>query len=313
MNAIPVWAMLATPFTDDGAQVDHGSLVRYCEEVTARGCAAVVVLGVIGEPAALSLEERIAVIATALDTVAEVYVGVMGATAAERSADLAAVAGAFGDQVAGYLVPITTADPTALRVEVETLHGIGRRPIVLQDYPAASGTSIAVDDLARAVVRIHGVAAIKCEAPTTFARIRRLRELLPDVALMSGLGGLSLVDDLSQGAQVVAAGTSRPEAAVAVVRAWCDGDEATARRLVAGSAAAAGFEIQQGTSIAIRKEHWRRQGVIRSAAVRAPLAAYEPWLSPLSDAHGFRAGVVAPSVPSHGSSIHPPHEGEADG
>ncbi|GAA3573522.1 dihydrodipicolinate synthase family protein [Amycolatopsis ultiminotia] len=279
--------MLATPFTADGTDVDHRSLRRYCDEVIGRGCSAVVVLGVIGEPGALSPPERSAVIETALTTGAEVHVATMAATREERCAEVAALAQRFGDRIAGYLVPVLTSDPQELRAELDRLHTIGGRRIVVQDYPASSGVRISVDDLARAVAGAPHVAAVKCEAPPTFGRIRRLRELVPEVALMSGLGGLSLVDDLSQGAGLVASGTSRPEVAVKAVQSWLDGDERAARRLVAASAAATGFEIQQGTSIAIRKEHWRRQGVLTSGAVRAPTTPYEPYLAPLSDAHGF--------------------------
>lgn len=288
--------MLATPFTEGGARVDHASLRRYCDVVTGRGCSAVVVLGVIGEPASLTWPERLAVIETALESGTEVYVGSMAATADARCAEVAAVAEHFGDSVAGYLIPIGTPAPDALRAEVTDLNAIGRRSIVLQDYPASTGVSITVEDLAHAVRDLSCVTAIKCEAPPTFARIRRLRELAPQVRLMSGLGGGSLVDDLTQGAGLVASGTSRPEISVGAVRAWLDGDEATARALVASTAAAVGFEIQQGTSIAIRKEHWRRQGVIASSAVRPPAHPYEPWLAPLSDAHGF---------PDTGSSASP--------
>lgn len=279
--------MLATPFTEGGARVDHASLRRYCDVVTDRGCSAVVVLGVIGEPASLTWPERLAVIETALESGTEVYVGSMAATVHARCADVAAVAERFGDSVAGYMVPIGTPASDALRAEVTNLNALGRRSIVLQDYPASTGVSISVEDLAHAVRDLPCVTAIKCEAPPTFARIRRLRELAPQVPLMSGLGGGSLVDDLTQGAGLVASGTSRPEISVQAVRAWLDGDEATARTLVASTAAAVGFEIQQGTSIGIRKEHWRRQGVIDSSAVRPPAHPYETWLAPLSDAHGF--------------------------
>ena len=279
--------MLATPFTPDGRNVDHVSLRRYCDEVIARGCSAVVALGVIGEPAALTEAERCAVVETVVATGTDVHVATMVGARSERLREAEALAHRFGDRIAGFLVPTTTCDPQELRTEVEQLHARTGRPVVLQDYPASSGVRIEVEDLVRAVSGLPGVAAIKCESAPTFARIRRLRALIPDVALMSGLGGLSLVDDLSQGARLVAAGTSRPEVVVDAVQAWLDGDAETARARVGAATAAIAFEIQQGTSIAIRKEHWRRQGVFASSAVRPPTTPYEPWLGALSDAHGF--------------------------
>jgi len=295
--------MLATPFTDPGGSVDHASLRRYCQEVTARGCSGVVVLGVIGEPGALTPQERLSVIETALATGVEVYVATMAVTSRERRAEVAAVADRFGEQVAGYLTPVMSSSSQEVRSETEDLHALSGRPIVLQDYPAFSGIRIAADDLAHAVAGLSHV-VIKCEAPPTFGRIRRLRELVPEVTLMSGLGGLGLVDDLSQGARLVASGISRPELVVRAVQAWCSGDETTARLVVGAAAAAIAFEIQQGTSIAVRKEHWRRQGVITSSTVRPPTMSYEPYLSPLSDAYGFldparRSGTNGSHHPSH--------------
>jgi 4-hydroxy-tetrahydrodipicolinate synthase len=295
--------MLATPFTDDGEHVDHPSLRRYCDEVAARGCAAVVVLGVIGEPSSLSEQERLAVIDTALASGVEVHVAVMARTAVDRMAEAVTVAEAFGARAAGLLVPIATPDPAELTREVAALHARTGYPVVLQDYPASSGTRIDIDDLAAAVRGLPSVLAIKCEAPPTFGRIRRLRELVPGVTTMSGLGGLSLVDDLDQGARLVASGTSRPEVAVQASNAWCEGDVSGARSLVGAAAAGAAFETQQGTSVAIRKEHWRRQGVLASSAVRAPAMPYEPWMRGLSDAHGFLDGAASDVAAPH----HRPH------
>lgn len=279
--------MLATPFTADGSRVDRASLARYVRTVLDRGCSSVVVLGVIGEPASLDAAEKCDVVSTSIESGAPVYVGVMGASEQARATDVEAMRAAFGDRIAGYMVPVGSSDPDRLSAELATLARIGGRPIVLQDYPASSGVHIGVDDLATAMAAVPEVTAVKCEAAPTFSRIRRLRALAPRVRLMSGLGGLSLVDDLSQGATLAATGISRPEMVVEAARAWERGDDREARARIDTIAASVNFEIQQGTSIAIRKEHWRRQGVLASAAVRPPAMTYEAYLQPLSDAYGF--------------------------
>ena len=282
-----VWAMLATPFTDSALEVDHRSLRRYCDEVVTRGCAGVVVLGVVGEPATLTSRERVEVVASALAAGVRVQVGLMWPGAAARAAEAGRLSAEFGEAIEAFLVPVGTDDPEVLAGELAHLHAEAGRPIVLQDYPGWSGVSIGVEQLAHAVAEVPAVTAVKCEAPPTFARIGGLRRLLPDTPLMSGLGGLGLVDDLTSGASLVACGTSRPEVIVAAARAWGSGDGRTARALVSSIGSTIGFETQPGTSIAIRKEHWRRQGVLSSSRVRNPTRPYEPAFAELSAAHGF--------------------------
>ncbi|MER7282649.1 dihydrodipicolinate synthase family protein [Dactylosporangium sp. NPDC000244] len=285
---VPLWAMLATPFVGWDARVDEGSMRRYCHAVVERGCGALVVLGVIGEPDTLDAAEKHQVVRTALESGdVPVYAGLMTADPRRRLADAAALNRAFGRDIAGYLVPVDTPNAAMLAGRLCELQRVVQRPLVVQDYPASTGVSIAVPDLVRAVRDCPEVTAIKCEAAPTFDRIRALGALVPDVALISGLGGLSLLDDLAQGATIAACGISRPEVIARAVQRWCRGDDAGARQLVNSIGTTIGFEIQAGTSIAIRKEHWRRQGVLSTAVVRPPTRPYEAYLQSLSEAHGF--------------------------
>jgi 4-hydroxy-tetrahydrodipicolinate synthase len=70
---------------------------------------------------------------------------------------------------------------------------------------------------------------------------------------------------------------------------WSAGNAAGARTAMAGIAPLINFEVQAKTSIAIRKEHWRRQGIIASATVRPPAYPYAPFLDRCSTAYGFVA------------------------
>jgi len=154
----------------------------------------------------------------------------------------------------------------------------------VQDYPGPTGVSIAFDDLIAALRSTPTVVAVKCEAPPTFLRIHGLAAALPRLQLLSGLGGANLVEDLVAGAAAVACGISQPSDLVAATRAWTSSGMFEARAEVARFSARVGVETQPGTSIAIRKEHWHRAGIIACADVRPPQLPYPDFLSGLSDA-----------------------------
>ena len=103
-------------------------------------------------------------------------------------------------------------------------------------------------------------------------------------------GGIGVVDDFLAGARWAAAGISRPEVLVQAVRRIESGDLVGAQRMIDPVASLISYETQPGTSIAIRKEHWRRQGVIGDSAVRRPTMSYDPAFDVHSERMGFAAG-----------------------
>jgi len=145
---------------------------------------------------------------------------------------------------------------------------------------------LAVDDLADALADLAFVPGVKCEAPPTYQRIARLgaRGIK---GLMSGLGGIGLVGDLTAGAATaVAIGVTVPEAVVAAARSWTAGDDARALAHIGRYAGRIDYETQQGPSIAIPKEHWRRQGLLSYGDVRSSTSAWTTELAPISAAYG---------------------------
>lgn len=59
-----VWGVLATPLTEDGSAVDTASLTRQVEHYVHIGATGLTALGVFGEAARLTPEERRRVVAT---------------------------------------------------------------------------------------------------------------------------------------------------------------------------------------------------------------------------------------------------------
>ncbi|WP_207841507.1 dihydrodipicolinate synthase family protein [Williamsia soli] len=290
-NAAAVWGMVPTPFTEDGSEVCQRSLQALTREMLARGCTGTIALGVIGEPASLSYEEKVSVLEAVLDASgdAPVVATVMAVDEQVALAEINSLADEFAGSLTAVMIPVSSPHPAALRRSIIGAHDSSGLPVLIQDLPSATGVTIGIDDLLCALEGLeHLVWAVKCEAAPTFSRIRRLRRETP-VTLMAGNGGIGLVDDDLAGAQWAAAGISRPEAIVEAMRWLRSGNPDRAQEIIAAVSALIAFETQAGTSIGIRKEHWRRQGVIYSSAVRPPAVPYAPHLIAHSDRLGFEA------------------------
>lgn len=269
-----VWGVLPTPFDDEALAVDTASLRTVVErnrELSSGGeVAGVVALGVFGEAARLSREERDEVIRTVTTAAAglEVVAGVAYTdpeAARQEATSLAAIPG-----IRAVMVQAGAAEPAALSRHLTAVHEACGLPIVVQDYPVSSGIHIDVDDLAAAVTDLPFVVGVKCESPPTSPTIARLAALIPDVPLFGGLGGVGLLDELCAGAAGAMTGFSYPEALVSVVRAWRDHGFAAARATIAPWLPLMNFEGQAGVGLGIRKENLRRRGWLASAAVRPP-------------------------------------------
>jgi 4-hydroxy-tetrahydrodipicolinate synthase len=281
-----VWGVLATPFHGPGQAVDHRSLqaeVRFYHRI---GAAGVVALGVFGEATSLSVGEQADVIAT----VAEAGEGmpVVAGLSPRSTGPLVELAGvlreAGGAPLTAFMAQVNSANPETLLRHFGTLNDQCGLPVVVQDYPVASGVSIRPDALAALVARCPYVAAVKCEAPPTAVAISILARSVA-VPLFGGLGGVGLIDELTAGAAGAMTGFSYPEGLIAAVRAYQADGFAAARDSFSPWLPIANFENQPGIGLAIRKETLRRRGLIAESAVRSPAAGFPPELAPLLENH----------------------------
>jgi 4-hydroxy-tetrahydrodipicolinate synthase len=288
MKSVPVWAMVPTPFDGRAERICGPSLAALTAEFLDRGCSGLIALGVIAEPAALSASEKLEALGVIVDHAgaAPVIATSMATAPSQALGELAMIAAEYRDALDAVMIPVSSSDPATVRRALADAHAATGLPVLLQDLPSATGISIGIDDLRAAIAGLDFLFGIKCEGPPTFDRIRRLREAT-DACVMAGLGGIGLVDDLLAGADSVAAGISAPEVLVrAVVRAAA-GDHDGARRMIGDASGLIYFETQAHTSVAVRKEHWRRQGVIEHSTVRPPAQPYLPDYDRFSRAHGF--------------------------
>lgn len=278
-----VWGVLATPFSGSTLDVDDGGVARLAEHATGAGVTGLTVLGVFGEAARLSWEERRQVLETVLDsTDVPLVVGCTGLATAPVVDEARMAVELAGDRLAGVMVQANTADRATLRTHLSAINEASGAQIVIQDYPVVNGVSVPSIVLGELAAELPFVAAVKAEAPPTPVAVAALTSRC-DVPVFGGLGGINLLDELACGAAGAMTGFSYPEALVACVEAWPDASKARAALL--DHLPLITFEQQAGVALAIRKQCLRRRGLIAEAAVRPPARTLPESLTPLLAAH----------------------------
>ena len=269
-----VWGVVATPFSGSTFEVDEGSLAGLVEHYERIGVTGLTVLGVFGEAAQLATRERRDVLEAVIDTVdLPLVVGMTSlgtVPVIEEVRQAVEVVGA--ERFAGAMVQVNSPNPDVVSRHLEAVHEATGVPFVVQDYPVASGVTIATDALVRAVRDLPFVVAVKAEAPPTPVAVAALTAAL-DVPVFGGLGGLGLLDELAAGSAGAMTGFSFPEGLIACVQGWREGGYERAREAFLPYLPLVNFEQQARIALAIRKECLRQRGLIIESSVRPPAAA----------------------------------------
>lgn len=273
-----VWGVVATPFAGSTFDVDEQSLARLVEHYDKAGVTGLTVLGVFGEAAQLSSEERRTVLETVVDAVElPLVVGATSLGTAPVVEEVRLAREVAGDRLAGAMVQVNSADPHVLAAHLRAVHEATGAGLVVQDYPLASGVSIGTEALLAALRGLEFVVAVKAEAPPTPVSVAALTAAL-DVPVFGGLGGLGLLDELACGAAGAMTGFSFPEGLIACVRAWHEGGYEAAREAWLPYLPLVNFEQQARVALAIRKECLRQRGLFLESSVRPPAASLPPAL-----------------------------------
>jgi 4-hydroxy-tetrahydrodipicolinate synthase len=150
-------------------------------------------------------------------------------------------------------------------------------PIVIQDCPPISGFAMEAGLLARIAREVPAARAIKLEDPPTPFKTARILAAAGEtkVAVLGGLGGVFLLEELLAGAAGVMTGFAYPEVLVKVVSLYRAGDLDQAADVFYRFVPLMRFEFQEGIGMAIRKEIYRRRGVIPDASTRSPGAVLD--------------------------------------
>lgn len=269
-----VFPILVTPFTDE-EDIDLESFACIVDFMSTLGVDGVTILGVLGESNRLLDDEREALIKTAVDAAAGRMPVVVGTSHAGTHATLRLSQRA--EQLGAAAVMVTPSRETVPSEErifeyfQRVAAGISI-PIVAQDHPASTQVHMSSELILRMVAEIPQIACIKQEAvptpPKTRALIKGMVGHHRRPTILTGLGALYGRYDLESGADGFMTGFAFPEVLQALVAARNAGDSMRLRMLYERFLPLIVFEQQPG--IAVRKEIFRRRGLLQSACVRHP-------------------------------------------
>lgn len=268
-----------TTFADTG-DLDEGGIDSLCDFYISGGVDGFTVLGVSGEAFRLTVDESL--------TVARRYIAgsqgrpVIVGTSNASLAHLVDMTRKVMDMGAeGVMI----APASGIKTEVDLSHyfdrvfeGIGNTPVVLQDFPAASGVTMSVQSMAKLIGDHTSICAIKHEDAPSLPKLTRLLDAMPrEVPILTGSNAQYLPEELRRGAAGPMAGFSFPEVLDQIEALHRSGDEDAVDDLFATFLPLIRHEAQGVWGLAVRKEIMRRRGAMRSAFMRAP--------APKLDAH----------------------------
>ena len=279
-----VFIISATPFADD-LSLDLESTGRLVEFYLERGVDGITILGMMGEAPKLTGEEAQRFAAAVLARVGGRVPVVVGVSAP----GLVPLAG-FARQVmdlgaAGVMV----APPAGLRGD-DAVYGYYAQvfdrlgpdvPVVLQDYPQATGVFLADGTFARLVKDFPQLVMLKHEDVPGLAKLTRIRAAEAAgtqrrVSILVGNGAIHYPQELAPGADGAMTGFAFPEMLVAVYRLFAEGRADEAEDLYDAYLPLVRHELQPGIGLPLRKELLRRRGAIACARVRPPAPVPTP-------------------------------------
>jgi len=274
-----VFSVLPTPFKA-GGDLDLDSLKRVVDLIVGAGVKGVTALGVTGEVSKLNERERAAVVETVVGQVAGRAKIIVGASADSVRACIeysreAKTLGASAVMVSPPRSPKLNTESVVSHYKA--LAEAVDLPIVVQDFPPVSGFSMEAGLLARIAREVPAARTIKLEEPPTPFKTARIMAAAGEtrVAILGGLGGVFLLEELMAGAAGVMTGFAYPEVLVKVVSLYKAGQVDEAADVFYRFVPLMRFEFQEGIGMAIRKEVFRRRGAIADASTRAPGAVLD--------------------------------------
>lgn len=276
-SAKGVFAIAATPFTDDGA-LDFDSIDRMVDFYLECGVSGLTILGVMGEASKLSGEESTAVAKRILDRLDKKIPVIVGVSAPSMQAIESLTARVMDMGSAGVMVAPMQGLRTDQQIEGyfhSVCKALGDTPIVLQDYPPSTSVWMSTPLLNRLFTDLPSLKVLKHEDWPGLRKLTQFRAAEESgqrrrVSVLVGNGGLFLPQELQRGADGAMTGFAYPEMLVQVCNRHIAGDVDGAEDLFDAYLPLVRYEQQIGIGLAIRKEILRRRGVISSPRTRAP-------------------------------------------
>jgi 4-hydroxy-tetrahydrodipicolinate synthase len=277
-SARGVFIIAATPFADNHT-LDLRSLERLIGFYIDAGVHGITILGMMGEAHKLTYDEARLVIQATLRQVAGEVPVVVGVS----SPGLANLAALTSDAMSLGAAAVMVAPPAGLVTDEQVegyVHQLCRAvgeevPIVLQDYPQATGVHLSVAVLNRLIDDLPQIKVLKHEDCPGLGKLSRVRTSAERdgrrrIAILVGNGGLYYPLELARGADGAMTGFAYPEVLVEVYERFVAGREEAACDLYDAYLPLIRYEQQPGVGLAIRKEILHRRGVLACPALRPP-------------------------------------------
>ncbi|MBC7814449.1 MAG: dihydrodipicolinate synthase family protein [Burkholderiales bacterium] len=292
-----IFNIMATPF-DSALQVDWDSLRHLVNFQLDKDAYGLTILGVLGEAAKLSIDERKQVVDTVMDTVAGRVPVVVGVSHPEVKTVISLSQAAFASGAAGVMIaPPRMDNPTddkVLAIYSEIAASIDQ-PIVVQDFPPVNGVFMSADFLAALAEQIPNARHLKLEDPPLMEKIGAIRARTDKYEIFGGLGGMFLLEELNRGASGTMTGFAFTEILVAIFRTFTDGRKQEAERIFDKYLPLIRYENQPVINLTIRKELLKRRGAIADARLRDPFAPIDAGTHAEIDWIFQRVGISDPA------------------
>ena len=267
-----IFNILATPFTSDYA-VDYDSLRRLVRFQMGLGAHGLTILGVMGEAAKLSIDERNSVMETVIDTVGGAIPIVVGTSHSDVDTCIALSAAAFADGADGVMIappPLQDKSDAAILALYGKIAESISGPIVVQDFPPVNDVIMSPAVLAQIADAIPNARYLKLEDPPLMQKIDAIRQRTDKFEIFGGLGGMFLLEELQRGASGTMTGFAFTEVLVAVYDAFNAGDMKKAESIFDRYLPLIRFENQPVINLTIRKAFLQRRGALANATPRQP-------------------------------------------
>jgi len=293
-----IFNILATPFSADYA-LDFESLRRLVRFQMDLGAQGLTILGVMGEAAKLSVDERRAVMDTVVETVAGAIPIVVGTSHSNLSTCIALSEAAFAAGADGVMIappPMEDkSDPAILALYSEIAETISG-PIVVQDFPPVNDVIMSPEILAQIAEAIPNARYLKLEDPPLMQKIDAIRQRSDKFEIFGGLGGMFLLEELGRGASGTMTGFAFTEILVAVYEAFKQERKDEAEAIFDKYLPLIRYENQPLINLTIRKAFLQRRGAIANATPRPPFNPIDEGTQSEIDWLLKRVGIADPTV-----------------
>lgn len=275
--------ILFTPFADNG-DIDAGGLRAIVRFEVDGGAHAIGINGFASEAYKMSDDERwrtVEIVAGELAGALPLIIGI-APNSTESAIEQARQFAAYQPAALMTLPPPTMDNGERALVEFYVeLANASDMPIILQQaphIPQYRHTELPAEALAAIAERAPTVLYYKLEGPGSAAKMRELKPLLPENRTMfGGGGGITVLEELRNGAAGLIPGVGFNEIFLAAWARWKRGETDAAEAVIVKGAPLTKAVSGRGHeySLHMRKQLMKRYGAIESATVRKPTIEFD--------------------------------------